>query len=175
MKTALALPCLAAIVLGCGSGGAGSLQASRADLPGTPVTVHELRLSVAPPPAAADIAFSGYAEPARLVIRSQDEWANAWRTLHAGMDPAPGLPAVDFATEMVVVVATGTRRSGGFHVAVTGAALDGGTLRVAVLEATPGAGCVTGAVMTQPAAAARLARHDGPVEFVDDVVATRCE
>lgn len=30
-------------------------------------------------------------------------------------------------------------------------------------------------VQTQPGAAARVARHDGPVEFVDEVVALRCE
>jgi PrcB C-terminal len=82
---------------------------------------------------------------------------------------------VDFATEMVLVVATGVRPSSGFHVAIANAALDAGTLRVGVVEITPGAGCGTATVLTQPAAAARLARHEGAVEFVDEVVAVRCE
>jgi hypothetical protein len=53
-----------------------------------------------------------------------------------------------------------------------GPGVDGGRL---TLAGHAGAGCGTAAVLTQPAAAARIARYDGVVEFVDEVVAVRCE
>jgi hypothetical protein len=109
------------------------------------------------------------------VLRSTAEWAEAWATIHEGQEPLPPLPPVDFVTDMVLLAATGTRQSGGFDVTITNASLDAGTLRVGVVETTPGRGCAVATVITRPVTAARVARHDGPVEFVDRTVAIRCE
>jgi protease stability complex PrcB-like protein len=115
-----------------------------------------------------------FTEPARLVIRSQEEWASAWALIQGSAAASP-LPPVDFGADMVVVAATGTRRSGGYDIIIPDAALDAGTLRVGVVETTPGSGCAVETVLTSPVAAARVPRHDGPVEFVDETVAVACQ
>jgi hypothetical protein len=177
MRNILTIVLAAAVVLACRS------DPSRAplhvDLPGTAVAVAEIRTNAAPPPAPARTDYSGYAEPARLVIRSQDEWASAWATIHEGVSGTPAslppLPPVDFSADMVVVAATGTRGSAAYDIVITNAALDAGTLRVGVVETKAGAGCGYAAVLTRPVAAATVARHDGAVEFVDDNVSVPCE
>ncbi|BDG05723.1 protease complex subunit PrcB family protein [Anaeromyxobacter oryzae] len=172
MKTFLAILPAAAVVLACG---ADHPQSSlHVDLPGTAVAVTEIRTSGAPPPAPARASGSGFTEPARLVIRSQEEWASTWALIHGSASTSP-LPPVDFGADMVVVAATGTRGSTGYDITIPDAALDAGTLRVGVVETTPGSGCVFATVLTSPVAAARVPRHDGPVEFVDKTVAIACQ
>jgi hypothetical protein len=171
MKTTLAFIAGAAALLGCGA--EHSKQRLHVELPGSPVAVSEYQLGRPPPPADLH-QYSGYTDPARLIIRSQTEWASAWVRINDGAHPMPPLPEVNFDTDMVVLAAAGTRPSGGFDITITDAALDAGALRVGVVETTPGAGCFVAAVITFPVAVARVARHDGPVEFVDATVGVPC-
>jgi hypothetical protein len=172
MKHAALAVIAAVATAGCGTESSGA-HSPFVSLPGTSVPVTEIPLE--PPPAPAYASRSGYAEPARLVLRSQEEWTSAWATIHEGVTPPPDLPAVDFGAELVALAALGTRPSGGFGVAVTNAAADAGTLRIGVVESMPGPGCFTTTAITQPVAAARMPRHEGPVEFVDLSIAVRCE
>jgi hypothetical protein len=100
----------------------------------------------------------------RLVVRDDAAWAEVW---------APR-PPVDFAKEMVLVASLGMRRTGGFAATIARADLAGGVLRVEVVEKRPGAGCMTTQSLTYPVALARVARHDGAVEFADRVVVSGC-
>jgi hypothetical protein len=57
---------------------------------------------------------------------------------------------VDFGRELVIAVSAGQRPSGGHEIAVQRASLDGGQLRIEVLQTTPGEGCMATAALTQP-------------------------
>jgi len=156
---------ISAILLAAACGGAAGGGAGRAaSIAGSPVAVSPIALHA---PARLEA-------PARIVVRSAAALADVWARLYAGVPQPPPLPAVDFAREMVLVAALGARPSGGHGVAIARAALDGGVLRVEVVETRPGAGCMTTQVITYPVAAARVALHDGAVEFVDRVETNDC-
>jgi len=86
----------------------------------------------------------------------------------------PSLPEVDFAQEMIVAAALGTRASGGYNVLLTRAIEDSTGVQVSVLETSPGANCATTLALTQPIDLGRLERRDGPVRFVVTQQVERC-
>jgi PrcB C-terminal len=164
---------VAAALLACGAagGGGGPPGAGSAGRPAAgPLPLAPVRDGA----GGATFFRSGYRERARLVIRGAAEWADAWRELWAGASPAPPLPAVDFSREMVFVAAMGEQPSGGHSIAVASAAVEGGRLRVKVVETSPGPDCMVTMALTQPAAAVRLPRFDGPVEFAEGKAVEAC-
>jgi hypothetical protein len=131
---------------------------------------------VSQPPAQAPlaaVATSGFTEPVELVLRDAAALATAWRTLHAGA-PAEAPPAVDFARQMVVLLAIGERSSGGHDVRVDEivATGDGATVRYTVTS--PGASCMTTMAITSPAVAVPVARAAGAVRFERREVVREC-
>jgi hypothetical protein len=112
--------------------------------------------------------------PLRLVVRDDAAWAEAWAKLYATTDAPPPRPPVDFAKEMVLVASLGMRRTGGFAATIARTELADGVLRVEVVEKRPGADCMTTQALTYPVALARVARHDGAIEFADRVVVNDC-
>ncbi|HEY8210989.1 MAG TPA: protease complex subunit PrcB family protein [Myxococcaceae bacterium] len=118
--------------------------------------------------------YSGFKEPARLVIRDQQAWASAWATLMKPNPGASGPPIVDFSSEMVILAAMGERNRGGFGIDMTEAALASDALYVSVLETSPGVSCVTTDAITSPVALTRVARYDGEVKFSENARTTDC-
>ena len=88
---------------------------------------------------------SGIKGNRRLVIRDSNTWASFWSELGAGVRPK-----VDFSRDLVIAVASGERTSGGHDLAVDRVSLEGGDLRIEVVETSPGPNCMTTAAMTQP-------------------------
>src|SRR3954468_10758608 len=74
--------------------------------PGTELTLTRLSSSARP-----FGFFSGLREPVRTVVRTNDAWIELWATIHQPTNPVPPAPAIDFDTEMVIVVAMGEQRS----------------------------------------------------------------
>jgi hypothetical protein len=157
------------LLLSCGGGpdGRPALQ----PIAGEPVAVVPIPLA---PPHGDGLAWSGFGSPARVVVRDEAAWAEAWATLFEGSSAAPTRPVIDFGAELVVVVASGERRSTGYGISVPEAAVDGDSLVVAVRETLPGASCATGQALTRPAAAVRLPRSDRAVTFVEQVAVRDC-
>jgi hypothetical protein len=118
---------------------------------------------------------TGYGEPTTLVLRDRAAWEGAWGRLHRG-GGAPAAPAVDFAREMVLVVALGERPSGGYDVAIDAVAPDvaGGGATVRYTAREPGEGCMSTQALTSPAIAVRAARVAGAVRFERHVVRSPC-
>ena len=139
---------------------------------GTGERVPIARFRAAPHPLAFS---SGVGEPARLVIRDEPLWRATWAAIWSPVEPQPAVPAVDFAREMVVVAARGGRPSGGYGIVVDSATLHGATLVVHVRATSPGPRCSVTGALTAPVDAARLPRHDGPVEFRERAEVTRCD
>ena len=71
------------------------------------------RASVWLPDASAALAheyYSGLVDAAGLVITDVASWSATWARIYAGRRPQPAVPAVDFRTERVVLVALGQSR-----------------------------------------------------------------
>ena len=84
--------------------------------------------------------------PRQAVVRTPAQWQGLWN------DHAPGdkLPAVDFATTMVVGVFLGTKPTAGYGVEIVGVKTDGDTLVVEYTERAPGRGTMAAQILTQP-------------------------
>jgi hypothetical protein len=128
-------------------------------------------------PSDEDIAFrtlvhdtgSALDEAGVHVVRDRDAWERLWSAMTANRSPSADPPAVDWATEMAVVVALGTRMTTGHTVEITGLTRHDGVLRVHAVETRPGAGMLTGQALTHPLHAVATARRDGEARLLIDV------
>ena len=105
-----------------------------------------------------DETHSGLDEALSEVVHDEGRWRELWGQIHRGASPRPPPPPVDFSRHMLVAVASGTRRSGGFGIAVRGVAIHENELEVEVLETCPAAGAMVSLALTQPVAVVRLER-----------------
>jgi hypothetical protein len=110
-------------------------------------------------------AYSGLSEKRREVVRDQAAWARLWDEIHAASTPAPERPAVDFARDMLIAVAAGTRPSGGFSIAVQGVVTQGSELLISVHETCPAPGAMVTMGLTQPVAVVRVPRLTQAAKF----------
>lgn len=108
---------------------------------------------------------SGFDEPRQFVVRDAAAWQQTWAELWRNNVPAPPLPAVDFASEMIVVAALGTRPTGGYSIFVDSASEGPEGVAVRVRAVSPGSGCAVTLAVTQPVDVARVPRRDGAVVF----------
>ncbi len=101
---------------------------------------------------------SGVHERRREVVRDEASWVRLWSEIRADSTPVPPPPAVDFTQHMLILVALGTRTSGGFGVQVQTVTSRGDTLEVAVLESCPAPGSRVTLALTEPLEVVRVAR-----------------
>jgi len=78
----------------------------------------------------------GYSVPVVLVVDDADVWEETWRTLNPDDSSAP--PEVDWARDMVVVVALGPRPTTGYAVRIEEIVATATTMDVHCLETRPG-------------------------------------
>jgi hypothetical protein len=81
---------------------------------------------------------------------------------------------VDFARDVVILAAMGTRPSTGFSVTITEVRVHDGTFWVRVTEQSPGRNCVAGDAITSPVHAVRAPREATAAQFMVARVETRC-
>jgi hypothetical protein len=117
---------------------------------------------------------SGVTTRRRGVIQTADEWAAFWNQVYATRLPAPAVPAIDFGESTVIVAAMGSRSSGGYGIDLPEVGRVGTDYHVVVRETSPGSNCMTTAALTQPVVAARVARTDGRVSFIEREEVLRC-
>jgi len=116
---------------------------------------------------------SGFDESAELVLRDATAFATAWRTAHngvAGNEP----PIVDFRSDMVVVLALGTHRTGGYSVRFDRMTTDGSGAIVHYTVTRPGPDCMTTQMITSPLQVVRVPRVEGTIRFERREVVERC-
>lgn len=99
---------------------------------------------------------SGFDGPRRELIRDAETWRSAWSTAHAGREPVPPVPEVDFSSGSVVLAAMGRRATGGYEVIVAEVRRTEEALAVTVREVSPGPGCMVTQALTSPAVAVRI-------------------
>ncbi|WP_198118342.1 hypothetical protein [Massilia rhizosphaerae] len=126
--------------------------------------------------AAADVPFrtadatsmSAIHEARTVVVKDAAAWARLWKE-HA---PDRALPAVDFATDMVVGVFMGSGANSCYTTSIDGVARTADKLIVHELRTVPGPDIVCAMHVTTPAHLVAIPRSDLPVEFAAEV-ATR--
>lgn len=111
--------------------------------------------------------YTGFVQRDRLVIRDAEAWSQFWNQAHSNVMPQPSVPSIDFTRNMVVAATMGSRGSGGYSIRIDPVYAADDALYVVVEERSPGAGCVTTAAITAPAAAVRIPRAGGSVSFVE--------
>jgi hypothetical protein len=110
-------------------------------------------------------AFSGYSQPTTLVIRDRGAWQAAWSQMNGYLTPAPPTPEIDFSSDMVILVASGSHNSSGYDVMLTSALKADDLVTVRALERSPAPNCGSLTVITSPVDVARMSRQDGRVVF----------
>ncbi|MPZ82733.1 MAG: protease complex subunit PrcB family protein [Actinophytocola sp.] len=75
------------------------------------------------------------------VYRTGEEWLRFWELGHYRHSSAPPPPGLDLDREMAVVVAVGSRPTGGFAVRIDRLVEEAGVLHVFATEERPGGSC----------------------------------
>jgi len=123
----------------------------------------------------ASVGANGWDDAATVVVRDRDAWQATWNKMHERLaGPRPPMPAVDFSSEMIVVIALGARSTSGFGVTITGASESDGVITIDALSTGPGPGCVTAQVITYPIDLVRLPRRSSAVFFRVGAGVTSC-
>jgi PrcB C-terminal len=104
------------------------------------------------------------------VVRSLGEWNALWQPSVSNPSSMPRRESwpidVDFTKYTLLLVALGTRPSGGFTVTIRDARDDGTVVHVSVLEVRPrGPDCAVTAALTYPTTAVLIPRTDKAVRF----------
>lgn len=106
------------------------------------------------------------------VARDQAAWNSLWNE-HLGAQKPP-LPAVDFASEIVVGVFLGTRPTGGYTAGVLAVEAEGAGAKVSFEERQPGQNCITTQALTQPFVLVAITRVEGAISFSGKVTVVNC-
>lgn len=121
----------------------------------------------------ASDAMTGIEQSRRLVLRNEADWVEVWELWNRTVEPKPELPAVDFATEMVVVAAMGSRPSSGFAIGVDTVAEEPARVLISTFTVRPG-DCGVLAVITAPAVAVAIPTTQKPVSFTNTAYVHDC-
>ena len=117
---------------------------------------------------------SGYPDSARLIVRDNSAWSTLWTRIVSNHGPTPATPAIDFANEMVIAVAMGTRSSGGYTIRIAAVEQRTDDIAVTVVSTSPGRSCGTTAALTAPMDIVRVPRSDLPVRFIEQATVHDC-
>ena len=123
---------------------------------------------------AAFAVYSGFSDSTRVAVRTMSQWREVWARIAGNASPAPDAPEIDFATEMVLVAAMGTKPTGGWSVRIDRVARRGNTVWAEVTSQQPGTGCVSIAALTAPVDVVIVQRTDGKVVFVEKSEVRNC-
>ena len=111
--------------------------------------------------------FSKFTSPQRLVIRSEAGLLAAWAQVFGGpLALPPPLPQVDFSSEMIVLVASGSKPTSGFTITVDSASGTRETASVTVRSISPAPGCAILPAVSNPFDIVRLPQRE-EVKFVE--------
>ena len=137
---------------------------------------------------------SGMTTRQRLVIRDAATWSSVWQQITSprqplparagsggGVDsaeqPVPAAPAVDFASQVVIVAAMGTKSSGGYAIDIDDVRIVDEAARITVTEQSPGNSNRCGVTMaqTEPVAVVAVTRFPGEATFLERTSQDACE
>lgn len=109
--------------------------------------------------------FSGFQEPAKIVITNATQFAEVWKKHSAIQSPVKPLPKVDFDKETVLFVALGRRNSGGHAVEIADIKPSEEKTEVLLKVRAPRPGGIQLQAITAPFHLAAVPKIEGPVKF----------
>jgi len=107
----------------------------------------------------------GYAEAARLVIKTEDRWKEVWGKVHLLRLPQQDLPKIDFQKELVIAVFMGERKSGGYEIEIRKIIKTEKEIVVEVEEKEPSPESLQSMALTQPYHIVVVKSSPLPVKF----------
>ena len=113
-------------------------------------------------------AFSGYQQPAHLVITNETQWAEVWKKHSVQEKPARPLPKVDFEKETVLFIAAGQKTTGGYSVEISRVADIAGQTAVFLKTRTPKPGGIQLQSLTAPFHIVAIPKVKGPLMFTSE-------
>lgn len=110
--------------------------------------------------------YSGLQTARQSVITNAAQWRDLWRR-HSVTQVEPGEPpSVDFDKNMVIAVAMGRQRTGGYAIEITRVVRVNDTLEVFVKETRPAQGSMLIQTLTSPVHFVQIPRMMLPVKFM---------
>jgi hypothetical protein len=116
---------------------------------------------------------SDFDQPTELVVREQAAYEQVMRSAY-GMLAGAESPAVDFARDMVIVVAMGQRNTVGYGSQIDEIGRDAAGLVVRYTVTSPGPEYMTTQMLTSPVEVVSTPRVAGQVRFERRQVTERC-
>jgi hypothetical protein len=116
---------------------------------------------------------SGFDGTATVVYRTRGDFESFWRRHGSNRIPVPDVPEVDFASEMVVVVFSGTKNTGGYNVEITSVDQRENEIIVNYVTDSPPPGAITTQALTQPYHMIAIDASDKEVVFEGAAKAAR--
>lgn len=113
--------------------------------------------------------------PMELAVRDDEMFRRIWNQMHSGQSPKPKPPEIDFAREMLIIVAFGVKPTGGHNIIVEDIQDRNDSIEVTVGKYSPGRNCIVTQVLTAPFDVVRLEKVTKPVVFRDRVVVHECK
>ena len=104
---------------------------------------------------------SGVETMRQVTIRTAAEWQKLWNE-HS---PEEKMPAVDFASNMVVGVFLGSKPSAGYAVEILNVRPEGKDLVVEYAQTQPPRGMMSAQILTEPFHLVAVKKHPGDVVF----------
>jgi hypothetical protein len=116
---------------------------------------------------------NGLRDSTTSVIRDAAQWRSAWATITSNHSPK-ALPTVDFSKEMVVLVALGTKATGGYTAEIERVRRVSDGISVDYVAESPGDRCGTTAALTQPMDFVIVPRVEGLATFARHNQTSNC-
>ena len=111
--------------------------------------------------------FSGIKEARQEVIRDPVAWEKLWKQHSASASSAEKIPAVDFASEIVIAATMGTKRTGGYTIEIIRVEPAEKSLKIFVKQTSPPPGALTIQALTAPFHFVAVPKSDLKPEFVE--------
>ncbi len=109
--------------------------------------------------------YSGIEEKKYVIVTSQKEWERLWEKVHKFITPAPDVPVIDFASDIVLGVFMGTRPTGGYSIEIDELRACDDRILAIVKSRSPGPEDMVTTALTQPYHIIRLEATGREIEF----------
>jgi hypothetical protein len=123
------------------------------------------RADTIPFTTVASSRLSHVLTPKKVVIRDRAAWEALWAEHTAGSEPAPAMPEVDFARQMLIAVFAGRSGNSCDSLGIGAVSADGGRIVVDVDERRPGANVMCALVAINPMQVVAVERSGQDVAF----------
>ena len=111
---------------------------------------------------------SGFQSPLEMFVSSQKDWVELWAKREGSVAKKTNHPMVDFDKDVVIVVAQGVQKTGGYAIEITRIVKTKDEITVYVKKTEPAAGSSPTGKPTSPFVLAKIRKTDLPITFKEE-------